>query len=398
MFFEIIIFIFFGIVVGILTGLVPGLHPNTIYIILLSFVPFLEVFGIYAIISFVVSVAVTNTFIDFIPSLIFGAPEEGSELSVLPGHKMLMKGRGYEALYLTVYGGVLSTLLMIISLPVLIWITPIIYEFLKSYVHLVLIAILVWMLLSERGINRFWALVIFLMSGFYGIIVFSLPSSQEMIFPALSGMFGLSTLILSVKERTEVPPQKRNKPSRIGFKGPVTGWLSGMLVGLLPGVGSSQAGMVSAQIMKTKMRDFVSALGGINTSNIIFTLVVLFTISKTRSGLAIFVSQITEMNTGLFILIVPVALISALVAGFMTLKIGWLFLSRLSMIDYATAGKIVIAIVSVLVIALTGLYGALICMVGVFIGIFCIQMNIRRSYMMGFFMLTVILFFMNMGI
>ncbi len=393
MFFEILVFLFFGITVGVITGLIPGLHPNTIYVMLLSFIPFLETYGPFCIVSFVVSVAVTNTFIDFIPSLIFGAPEEGSELSVLPGHKMLMEGKGYEALYLTVAGGLFSTIFMVLSLPSLLWITPLIYSFLKSYVHIILIGIVFWMVVSERGINKFWGLAIFFLSGFYGAIVLNSHLSSSMIFPALSGMFGLSTLIMSVSGNPRVPKQSRKTDVKIGKKGPLVGWLSGMLVGFLPGVGSSQAGVIAAQVMKAKMKDFIIALGGINTSNIIFTLVVLYVVGKTRSGLAAFISQIIEIDINMIILAVPVVLVSAAVAGLFAMKIGWFLLCRISSINYTLVIKLMIGLISILVILFSGFYGVLVCIVGIFIGIFCIKMNIRRSYMMGFFILTVILYF-----
>ena len=48
--------------------------------------------------------AITHTFIDFIPSIFLGAPDEDSVLSILPGHKLLLKGYAYTGIILTLYG------------------------------------------------------------------------------------------------------------------------------------------------------------------------------------------------------------------------------------------------------------------------------------------------------
>jgi putative membrane protein len=206
-------------------------------------------------------------------------------------------------------------------------------------------------------------------------------------------MFGISTLIMSASGKPQIPLQKKCKNIKFSFKGPFVGWISGMIVGLLPGVGSSQAGVISSQIMRVKMRDFLSALGGINTSNIIFTLIVLYSIGKTRSGLTVFISQFFDVNFGMILMVIPVAIISASFCALIVPRVGWVFLGIVQKINYSDIVKVIIVVISFLVVIFTGLYGVFVCIVGTFIGIFCIQMNIRRSYMMGFFMLTVILFF-----
>src|SRR3989344_7011318 len=95
-----------GTIAGTLTGLFPGIHINLISAILVSSLslPFISSLPIISLIVFIVSMSITHTFLDFIPSILLGAPEEDSFLSVLPGHQLLKKGRGYEAIILTLYG------------------------------------------------------------------------------------------------------------------------------------------------------------------------------------------------------------------------------------------------------------------------------------------------------
>ena len=77
-----------GCLLGTITGLTPGLHVNTVCLIGLSLYPLLGLsvvdFGVI-----MISMAVTQTFIDFIPAIFIGVPEEGTALSVLPAHRLL---------------------------------------------------------------------------------------------------------------------------------------------------------------------------------------------------------------------------------------------------------------------------------------------------------------------
>src|SRR5881296_1776164 len=106
---ELIIFSLLGIGIGIVTGLIPGLHVNNIIPIILSSSFFVS--DPLSLSVLIISISVTQTFIQFIPSIFLGAPEEGTSLSVLPGHRLLFEGNGYEAIKLTVLGGMGSLLL-----------------------------------------------------------------------------------------------------------------------------------------------------------------------------------------------------------------------------------------------------------------------------------------------
>ena len=116
---EILLAIIVGLLVGVLFGLIPGLHPNTIILL----VPLIAQLSLppLVIIAFVVSLGISNTFVDFIPSMLLGAPEAGNELSVLPAHKMLLQGNGYDAVKLAVIGGLGSILLVIALFPSIIF-------------------------------------------------------------------------------------------------------------------------------------------------------------------------------------------------------------------------------------------------------------------------------------
>ena len=104
-----------GILIGIITGLFPGIHINLVgaFLITLSYSLFNQFSMIYLVV-FISALAITHTFIDFIPSIFLGCPDTDTELSVLPGHEMLKQGKGYEAVMRTAYGGLSGVILLII--------------------------------------------------------------------------------------------------------------------------------------------------------------------------------------------------------------------------------------------------------------------------------------------
>ena len=96
MFIEIILFLILGIIAGAVAGLLPGIHINLIGAILVSIsATILSSVNITSLVVFIVAMAITQSFVDFIPSILLGCPDTDTELSVLPGHELLKNGEGY---------------------------------------------------------------------------------------------------------------------------------------------------------------------------------------------------------------------------------------------------------------------------------------------------------------
>ncbi|MGM0409019.1 MAG: tripartite tricarboxylate transporter permease [Bacteroidota bacterium] len=98
MFLELILAILLGLMFGTITGLTPGIHLNLISVMLLSASPILlQYTNPLALAVFIITMSVTHTFLDSIPSILLGAPESDTALGVLPGHRYLLKGQGLMA-------------------------------------------------------------------------------------------------------------------------------------------------------------------------------------------------------------------------------------------------------------------------------------------------------------
>ncbi|MCG7843865.1 MAG: tripartite tricarboxylate transporter permease, partial [Methanomassiliicoccales archaeon] len=128
-------FTLFGMGLGTLSGLAPGIHVNTLAVLLIMAIPSLSpiledvCLGAGCIISpalllacTILSAAICHSFLDFIPSLIMGVPDETECLSVLPSHRLLLEGQGMSALQAAAQGslvGAMTGLLVLLPLPLL---------------------------------------------------------------------------------------------------------------------------------------------------------------------------------------------------------------------------------------------------------------------------------------
>ncbi len=393
MIFEILLFVFLGILAGFLTGIIPGIHPNTVIAVVISLYIFTSIENNILAISFIVSLAVSNTFFDFIPSILLGAPEEDSILSVLPGHRLLLQGKGYEAIFLATIGGFGVIFITLISLPFLFFSLPLIYSFIRPAIHLILLVVVFWMVWTEK--SRLSGVIVFTMSGVFGFVVLNSFPSSTTIFPALSGLFGMSTILISIVTKVKIPDQKINENVKGNWlRGSVTGWIAGMIAGLLPGIGSSQAGIIASQFTRAKVKDFLIALGGINTSNIFFTFIVFYIIGKTRSGAVVAVSQIVDNFTFMNMsYVVVIAALSSLIAGTATIKISKFYIENMLSIKYNYIMTATFLIIISLVFVFSGPLGLLMSFTGMLLGIFAILTGVKRTHLMGFLMFPTILYF-----
>jgi putative membrane protein len=392
---EIASFFVLGTALGILAGLVPGLHPNTLLIAMVSMFWLVEGQSPYPLLALVVSMSVANTISNFIPSIFLGAPEPDSCLSVLPGHRFLMRGMGYEALFLTVVGGAGSMMLTALALPFVLWFIPLIYTAIRAYMHWLLLAVLSLLIHQENGMKKLGSLFMFTASGLAGIVLLNAMPAEQVLFPALSGLFGLPIIVTSMIQTMSLPGQKIDV--RTGWncaRGCVAGWLAGMFVGILPGTGSAQAGVLASRALRGNDRDFMLALGGINTSNIIFTFIVLHAVGKTRSGAAWAVSEtIGSITLHEVHFILLVALSSCFIASLLTLRIGRSCLVAVERLNYRKLNAAVLAILVSLLFAFSGIAGIVIAWLCALLGLSCTRMGVKKMYLMGFLMVPTMFYF-----
>ena len=391
---AVILFTLIGTSFGIITGLIPGVHVNNVALMVLALQATLLTFALafvgawdpstfeLAIIisALIIGCLVTHTFLDIIPSVFLGAPDADTALSVLPGHKLMLAGRGYEAIKCSAlgsFGSVLVALVALFPARYLMGSPVYAYEKMWPFIPFILMIIVTLLILNERGElpdpemrrtiklrklkitvekilkdeddqdpkskikkipisdipdhvgetisvdvkvtrransknvfvkdssaevlltgrklsnvdvddkiivegnvegrvtwtahlkQKLFALILFFSAGFLGLIVLGAPglttynwypipalaisASTALLFPLFTGLFGLSTLLMSLIDTPDIPEQKL-KGVKINLKtwrklrGVFSGTFAGGLVGWYPGVTGAQAEVINIKV------------------------------------------------------------------------------------------------------------------------------------------------------
>ncbi len=539
-----VLFTFIGIACGIATGLIPGLHVNTISALILilqgGLVSFASsLFGsfqptnaetLYVLCCMIMAMSITHTFLDFIPSVFLGAPDEDTALSILPGHRLLLEGRGYEAIKYSAFGSFASMLIsLVLIFPAFLLMGPPIhlYEKLTPFIPYVLLLIATVMITGEKASAedlttpkhfkvsaKFWdvrqiphyysgrtveycnlgdytdkeveikgsviatdknlavlenhvgellrveiggeasikidkhylikgiprpfitaldnlsqvifSLFVFLLAGFLGILVLWLPIMEDrgspipslniegmVLFPVFTGLFGLSSLILSLLTQPNVPEQEVEGieidiPRLSKIRGSVAGTVAGAFVGWFPGISSGVATVMAKNAIgggndENAQKEFIISVSGVNTSNTLFGLVALFVIMKARSGAMVGVKEMLGLRLVEwgslssmpipFTLLLVSSVIASGVATLLTLFFGKVFARGYSKIPYSKLTLSIIGLLIFLIIIFTGPFGLFIAFVCTTVGMLPPLLGIKRVHLMGVLMLPIMLFF-----
>jgi len=141
---AVLVAILAGVALGTASGLTPGLHANTFAL------------GLAAVASSIpgpptlvgatmLAAGTTHTFLDVVPALALGVPDPAMAASALPGHRLVIAGRGREAIRLSALG---SGLAVVFAVPLAI---PVTIAMQRAYptvrAHLSLLLALVGLLL-----------------------------------------------------------------------------------------------------------------------------------------------------------------------------------------------------------------------------------------------------------
>ncbi len=391
---EILLFLFLGTIAGTITGLIPGIHINLMGAFLISLSASL-LFSIPSIflITFISSMAITHTFLDFIPSIFLGCPDTDTELSILPGHKLLKKGKGYEAIMLTAYGSLAAVIILIIICFPAIKIIQYTYEIIKSIVPYLLIFISILLIILEK--KKLSALFVFMLTGILGLIILNLEINEPLL-PLLTGLFGSSMILISLKNKTKIPEQKISKISKPKIFKPVVGALiASPLCSFLPGMGSGQAAIIGNIISRVNKKGFLVLLGATNTLVMGFSFISLYTISKARTGAAVAIKEIIQnLSLETLLLILFIILLSGIISFFLTKKLTKMLARKINKINYSLLSIGTLFILFIIVILISNTLGLITLIISTITGIYCMSFNVKRANMMGCLLLPVILFYL----
>lgn len=391
---EIFLFLLIGILIGTITGLTPGIHINLVGVIIISLsTTVFAVMNQTYLVVFIVSMAITHTFLDFIPSIFLGCPDTDTELSVLPGHELLKKGHGYQAIILTTYGSLAAIFILIIIAFPAIKIISLIANILPTIIPGLLILAAFFIISTEQ--NRKKALFVFFLTGMLGLIIFNLENLNQPLLPLLTGLFGGSMLLLSIKNKTEIPKQTIEKPRSKILKPLLGAVIASPICSFLPGLGSGQAAIIGNSISKTDRKGFLVLLGATNTLVMGFSFIALYAISKTRTGAAAAIQDLVGSLSGnILTLILITILITGIIAFFLAKSIAKFASRKITSINYTYISYITLGILTIVVFLVSGFFGLLVLGISTLTGIYCISLKVKRALMMGCLMVPTIILYL----
>ena len=386
-----------GLICGVVSGLIPGIHSNTMAGIMVGISPaFIQVLGPEGFAAALISLLISHSFLELIPSTFFGIPDSGTALSVLPAHALTLEGRGEEAVRLSALGCLYGVSIGVpISILAFLFLSPV-QDSIDWITGPLLVLMMGSVIIHEE--SPLWALLIFAGSGLLGLfafryqfLVWGFAGESSILMPLLTGLFGLSVILTS--SHSPIPRQHFNGlglESHDVIRASIPGALAGLFVGWLPGLSTASANaVVSAGIRyDTNQRSYLVASGAATCANVIVGLAAFYGIGRTRNGVMVAISSLVPPSF-------PVLLTIAVAAA------GLAYLITVCLSGYARwvsgmNGRILNTLVGGFVILLSGIFtgpfGLFILVCATAIGFLPELLNLSRVTCMGAVTLPVILY------
>jgi putative membrane protein len=410
-----------GFLLGVLSGLTPGLHINSFAAMLLALSSDLLSFGLtpYHVASVILSASISQTFFDVIPAVFIGAPDADTALAVLPGHGLMLEGRGIEAIRLSALGSAGSIVVALLLIYPLSAVFTFCYDQLMRYVGALLLAIALLMIYTETGPRiegqgslvhlkyKALAAALFLTSGLLGSFALAhedllnspLGLEPEGLLPLLSGLFGASFLIISLSSGARIPEQEDTRlqlPWPSLFMSVFLGSLGGSLVAWIPGLSPAVASIACRLGIPTTSEEFLVSIAGVNTANALFSLVALYAIGRPRSGAAAAIEKLVSLDQGLMVHMVLIVIVVGTASYLATIGSARLAARALSRINYRLLCLCVMAGLVAMCLAFTGWFGVFIFLLSTTVGLIAPLAGIRKTHAMGVLMLPLIMYYMRL--
>jgi len=389
-------FLLAGIALGTVSGLVPGLHANNFALLLAGIAPAVPHDPLLVGVT-MLAAGVVHTFLDIVPALSLGVPDASMAIAALPGHRLVIAGRGREALRLSAAGSALAVALAVpLAVPVT-WAMVRAYPTLRANLWLVLGFVVAFLIATEP--SRRAAAVgfgCFLVSGGLGSVALDVDPAAPldaggMLVPLLTGLFG-APILLEALRGEGVPPQA---DARITMRRldlgttAAAGSVAGAVVGYLPGISAAIAAVLALPAVPNRDvdRGFVVATSGAGTSNTVFALFALVAIGRPRTGVMV---GLERLSVPLALPVLLVAVAAAALAGFsLVLLVGDAYLRTVGRMDYTLVSGAVIAFLLVLSFLFAGAVGVGAFAVSTVIGLVPPRFGARRVHLMGVLMIPI---------
>ncbi len=356
------------------------------------------------------------------PSIFLGAPDDATALAVMPGHRMLLDGRGIEAVRLSAAGSGLAIVVSMVLILPLSFIFGSVYPLMWDNMALILITISAFIILSDKSDSPFpdpaektgkivKGTIIYFAAGLLGVLSFGIEpglapivsiAAPTVLLPLLSGLFGAPILFLSTLSEPDIPRQGHHDfsmPGRDIGQAALLGTAAGALVSWFPavsaGVATSITGLFSQRDADSDRRYLIS-VSGVNTANAVFSLVALYVIGKPRSGAVAAAEELLGgyIDYGTFVLFLAVVCVSGALSYLIVLLVGAYAAEAFGKINYRKMNSGVLLFLGALCLLMTGFMGLAIFFIAASVGMAAHLLKAKKTCLMGVLLLPCILYFL----
>ena len=197
------LFTLIGVGLGFLVALIPGFSSNNLSMLLITYG---LISSNYLLAVTNVALEISNSFFEFLLPIIAGIGNEATALVVDSVYARMSEESFRHEMGIIIGGGLVG---IIVSLPLLFFaekIYPIVYSSLNPILGWILLILCIYMIWIERGWKKFFALVIFCLSGLLGLIVKNsgFVATDYYLVPIFIGLYGFSSIISKKYEKIEV--------------------------------------------------------------------------------------------------------------------------------------------------------------------------------------------------
>ncbi len=401
----ILMWVLAGAALGSVSGLIPGLHANNFALLLAGIAvsvpgpPLLVGVGMLA-------AGVVHTFVNAVPAMALGVPDAEMAVTALPGHRMVLEGRGYEAIRLSALGSILAVILAVpLAIPVTMAVTAV-YPTIRSNLSLLLALVVLGLLASEyTWWRRLGGLLSFGLATALGLLTLDISPEAPleaggMLAPLFAGLFGAPVLLDAIRGGS-VPPQagcglRISRPVLVMTA--LGGAIAGAVVGYIPGISAAIAavavllfipedgtndgvGTDRGYVRGGSDRSYIVATSGVDTANTIFALFALAAIGQPRTGVMV---AFENVNAPLDLPVLLVGVILAGVVGYaLVLVLGDAYLRLIGRLTYWKISVSVLSLLCLLSYLFTGPIGIAVFVVASVVGLVPIRFRARRVHLMG---------------
>ena len=379
-----------GVALGTISGLIPGLHANNMALLLAGVAAGLP--GPPRLVAAAMLAAgVVHTFLDVVPMLALGVPDAAMAAGALPGHRLVLQGRGHEALRLSALGSGLAVALAVpLAVPVTRLMTAL-YPHVAAHLPVVLLGTATLLVLTESTPSAALAGVgCFCASAALGVVTLDIDPAAPlaaggMLAPLFAGLFGAPVLV-EAAGGSGIPTQ--GDPT-VALSKPTTGLvagvgtLAGAVVGYVPGISAAVAATVALLALpgRTGARGFVVAVSGVNTANTVFALFALVALGAPRTGVLVAVDRVgAPVALGLWL---PAVGVAACVGALLVPLLGDRYLHLVDRLDYTRLSVATLALLVVVAFLFGGLVGVGAFAVATALGLIPPRFRARRVHLMG---------------